>query len=74
MPTQTPVPGELILLVDKMEGTPITATQIATWTRQGPLLSTVTQYIQHGWPGRADTDEIKPYWFIKGASFGVGEW
>ena len=62
MPTQTPVPGELVLLVDKLEDAPITATQIATWTRQDPLLSTVTQYIQHGWPDRADTDEIKPYW------------
>ena len=61
-PTQPPVPGELFLLVNKLEDAPITATQIATWTRQDPLLSTVTQYIQHGWPGRADIDEIKPYW------------
>ena len=61
-PAQTPVPAELVLLVEKLADAPISATQISKWTRQDPLLSTVLHYIQQGWPERADGDEIKPYW------------
>ena len=49
-------------MCEKLEEAPISATQIATWTKQNPLLSTVLEYIQHGWPERADMEELKPYW------------
>ena len=60
-PAQTPVPAELVLMVERMEDAPITATQIAAWTRRDVLLSRVHRHILEGWPDSAD-DELKPYW------------
>ena len=60
-PVQTPASGELVLMVERMEDAPISAAQIATWTRRDPLLSRVLRYIREGWPDSADI-ELKPYW------------
>ena len=61
IPVQTPASGELELMVERLEDTPISAAQIATWTQQDPLLSRVVRYIREGWPDSADI-ELKPYW------------
>ena len=58
-PVQTPASGELVLIVERLEDAPTSAAQIATWTRQDPLLSGVLLYIREGWPDNADT-ELKP--------------
>ena len=59
MPTQTPVPPELVLMVERLEDAPISATQIAAWTRRDALLSRVHRHIAEGWPDSADDE---PYW------------
>ena len=59
-PVQTPASGELVLMVERLEDAPISAVQIATWTRRDPLLSRVFHYIREGWPDSADI-ELKPY-------------
>ena len=61
MPTQMLVPAELVLMVGRLEDAPISAKQIAVWTRQEALLSRVHRHISEGWPDSAD-DELKPYW------------
>ena len=36
---ETPLPAELVLLIEHLEESPVTATQIRMWTRRDPLLS-----------------------------------
>ena len=60
-PKTTPVPAELVLMIEKLDEAPISSKQVATWTQRDHVLSRVHQYIMLGWPKEAD-DEIKPYW------------
>ena len=55
-------PPELVLLVKHLQDAPVTARQIAHWTVRDPLLSRVSRYIQEGWPGSNDDEELKSYW------------
>ena len=59
-PVQTPVSGELVLMVERLEDVPISAAQTATWTWRNPLLSRVLGYIREGWPVSADI-QLKLY-------------
>ena len=47
---RTPIPAELVLLVKQLDDSPVTASQIRTWTRRDPLLSTVSRHLNEGWP------------------------
>ena len=59
-PAQVPVLGDTILLMDTLEGTPVTASHIRTWTSHDQVLSTVLQKVQKGWKGPTD-DVLQPY-------------
>ena len=59
-PAKTPVPAELVLMIEKLDEAPISSKQISNWTQKDPLLSKVLQYIMLGWPEQAD-GELKPY-------------
>ena len=63
-PLETPLPAELVLLMEHLEESPVTATQIRMWTRRDPLLSRVSRYLHEGWPDQCD-DQLKPYWCRK---------
>ena len=60
VPAQTTVPAELVLMVENLQDAPITASQIATWTRRDPVMARVLQFILEGWPERTD-DQFRPY-------------
>ena len=60
-PDSTPLPVELVLLMETLLHSPVTAKEIRCWTRRDPLLSRVLQYIQQGWPIHGD-QELKPFW------------
>ena len=49
-PTEVPVPAEVVLSMTTLDKSPVTAAQVATWTRRDPLLSAVVRFVQHGWP------------------------
>ena len=49
-PTEVPVPSEVVLSMTTLEKSPVTAAQVATWTRRDPLLSAVVRFVQQGWP------------------------
>ena len=49
-PTEVPTPAELVLLIQHLEETMVTASQIRHWTLHNPILSKVSSYIQEGWP------------------------
>jgi len=59
-PAQVPLPGDTILLMDTLEGTPVTASHIRNWTSRDPSLSTVLQKVQNGWKGSTN-DGLQPY-------------
>ena len=44
-PLETLLPAELVLLMQHLEESPVTATQIRMWTRRDPLLSQVSCYL-----------------------------
>jgi len=60
-PASTPIPTELVLMIEQSDDAPISSTQITSWTKTGPVLSKVLQYILLGWPNKVDND-ITPYW------------
>ena len=49
-----PVLGDTILLMDTLEGTPVTVPHIRKWTARDQVLSTVLQKVQTGWKGPTD--------------------
>ena len=55
-PVEVPVPTELVLLMDTLESSPITACNIREWTKRDTLLSKVYYYLQHGWPNQIPPD------------------
>ena len=61
-PNHVPCPGEVLLLSDMLDRSPISAKQIKHWIS---LLSKVRHYVQFGWPdfwsGTAD-NPLSPYW------------
>ncbi|CAG2211726.1 unnamed protein product [Mytilus edulis] len=59
------VPAEMIMLMDHMDSTPVTAQQIKAWTRKDPILGQITNYVLKGWPNYRDNDEMKPYFSRK---------
>ena len=43
---ESPVPAELILVVEQLKDTPVTHEQIRTWTTQDPVLHKASHFIQ----------------------------
>ena len=63
-PATTETPPELVLLADHMSESPVTATQIRSWTRKDPELSLVVQFLQQGWPSKSscgDSPKLAPF-------------
>jgi len=50
-------------MLQKIDSTPITVSQVHTWTHRDPLLSEVYCYVQFCWPTSVPA-ELQPY-FVK---------
>ena len=61
MPDSVPVPGETILLMEHLEGTPVHSGHIKEWTKRDPILSQVLGFILEGWPSKNSSEELNPY-------------
>ena len=48
-PLHTPQPGELVLLMETLQASPVTAHQVRQWTDRDPLLSKVRTLVREGW-------------------------
>ena len=57
----TPIPAELIQLVEHLNSTPVTVSEIKYYTNKDPVLSRVTSLVSHGWPNDMDAEEFIPY-------------
>ena len=55
------VPGEIINLVEHLEGTPVTAKQIQLWTSRDVILAKVLNHVLYGWPEATQEDSLKPF-------------
>ena len=62
MPDSVPIPGETILLMEHLEGTPVHSGHIKEWTKRDPVLSQVLCYTLEGWPKTANSGELQPYY------------
>ena len=49
-PSEVPVPGETVLLMERLELSSVNARKIAQWTGSDPILARVYQYVLQGWP------------------------
>ena len=56
-----PLPGETILLVERLDGTPVHAEEIEEWTQSDPLLRQVMNFIQNGWKEKNSNEKLRPY-------------
>ena len=61
MPQNIPQPGETVLLMDHLAGTPVCSAQIKNWTKRDPVLSKVMQFTLQGWPTSCEETELNPY-------------
>ncbi len=62
-PKTTPVPGNVINLLEHINNTPPDATKMKLWTERDPVLSRVKQYVLLGWPSTVRDAELQPYYF-----------
>ena len=64
-PSEVPVPGEVIQMLERLENTPLAAAQIKQWTRTDPVMSQVLLYATKGWPNSCQMETLKPYFARK---------
>ena len=65
MPNAVPLPGETILLMEHMEGTPVHSGKIKEWTKRDPVLSQVLRFTLQGWPTTNSSVELNPFFSKK---------
>ena len=58
---EPPMPAETVLLLDHLNASPLTASQIKTWTSHDPLLSQVLRLVQEGWPDGLEEKDLQPF-------------
>ena len=63
-PRTVPVPGELVLLMETLQFSPISAAEIARWTTQDPVLGKVHELVRSGWISQEE-EEFQAYNRIK---------
>ena len=58
-----PRPPEIVHLVEHLDSTPLSCTQIRIWTDHDPTLSRVRKWVQEGWPAQDQnvTPDLQPY-------------
>ena len=59
-PESVPIPGEIVLLMQNLENSPVTFNHLRQWTTKDPTLSKVHRLLLQGWQYSNDPD-LKPY-------------
>ena len=60
---EIPEVPEVVHLMEFLDSTPVTSTQIGEWTRHDPVLAKVKDWILTGWPAECpEQEETRPYW------------
>ena len=63
-PGSTPIPGDIVNVLETINTSPVDATRIKLWTARDPVLSQVLQFVLQGWPSEVEEEAVKPY-FIR---------
>ena len=58
--SQVPLPGDLCHLLNHLDQSIVTASQIKVWTDKDPLLSQVRKLVQNGWNITEPTPDLAP--------------
>lgn len=61
---EPPVPGEIKMVMEHLDQSPIKADQIKQWTGQDPLLAQVVSYVKSGWPQKSPDTSLRPYFSV----------
>ena len=60
-PQEVPVPTEVVFTVSELNKSLVTAKDVARWTAQDPVLSSVLRHVTKGWPMSITQAEFQPY-------------
>ena len=60
-PAKVPIPGELLLLMNTINASPVLAKHIKSWTARDPVLSKVLEMVREGWTTGSVSEELSPY-------------
>ena len=60
-PAKVPLPGELVLLMNTINASPVLAKHIKSWTARDPVLSKVLEMVREGWTTGSVSEELSPY-------------
>ena len=60
-PTSTPVPDDIINLMEHVNTSPVDAQKLKLWTDRDPVLSHVKQFVLNGWPANIQGTDLQPY-------------
>ena len=63
--SSTPIPQEVVNLVDHLNQSPVDAVKIRQWTLRDPGLAQVLKFTLQGWPAQVGVENIKPYFVRK---------
>ena len=61
VPQSTPVPGDIINLMENINASPVDALKVKQWTARDPVLSQVMQFVLQGWPPVVADAHLQPY-------------
>ena len=61
VPETTPIPGDIVHLLETINTSSVDATKVKFWTTRDPVLSQVLQFVLRGWPMAVDEEALKPY-------------
>ena len=57
---EVPAPGDIMVVMDHLDNTPLQVKDIEHWTSHDPILSAVRHQVMSGWPNPDDSVEFKP--------------
>ena len=60
LPHHTCQPETMLHVLEQLEKLPVTATQIAWWATNDPVLSQVRTWVRKGWPQKV-AEDVRPY-------------
>ena len=60
-PADVPQPVETVLLMERLESSPVSAMDIRSHTNQDPVLSEVRELVMDGWPDTVEKEELQPF-------------
>ena len=58
-----PRPAEVVHLIEHLDTSPVSSSQIRNWTDNDPILAKVKTWVQSGWPSQEndEAEELRPY-------------